>query len=48
MTAEPVVPEPLWLAAANVVRWRWYGDGGQELRPGTRTYRCHTCPVTPA
>ncbi|MFF7007639.1 hypothetical protein ACFY9Y_09445 [Streptomyces fimicarius] len=39
MTAEPVVPEPLWLVAANVVRWRRYGDGGQELRPGTRTYR---------
>ncbi|MFI1224623.1 MULTISPECIES: hypothetical protein [unclassified Streptomyces] len=32
-------PEPLWLVAANVVRWRRYGDGGQELRPGTKSYR---------
>ncbi|AGK80775.1 hypothetical protein ACIQ9K_20255 [Streptomyces microflavus] len=32
-------PEPLWLIAANVVRWRRYGDGGQELRPGTKAYR---------
>ncbi|MFD0425181.1 hypothetical protein [Streptomyces parvus] len=29
----------MWLVAANVVRWRRYGDGGQELRPGTKTYR---------
>ncbi|MGW4625830.1 hypothetical protein [Streptomyces rubiginosohelvolus] len=37
--AESVTPEPLWLVAANVVRWRRYGDGGQELRPGTKAYR---------
>jgi hypothetical protein len=30
---------PAWLIAANVVRWRRYGEGGQELRPGTRSYR---------
>ncbi|KOG77615.1 MULTISPECIES: hypothetical protein [Streptomyces] len=35
---EPV-PEPIWLVAANVVRWRRYGDGGQEFRPGTKAYR---------
>ncbi|MGA6169226.1 hypothetical protein ACPEIF_03060 [Streptomyces sp. NPDC012600] len=35
----PPPPEPLWLIAANVVRWRRYGDGGQELRPGTKAYR---------
>ncbi|MEU1123791.1 hypothetical protein ABZ371_09470 [Streptomyces sp. NPDC005899] len=28
-----------WLIAANVVRWRRYGEGGQELRPGTKSYR---------
>ncbi|WP_250292867.1 hypothetical protein [Streptomyces atroolivaceus] len=28
-----------WLTAANVVRWRRYGEGGQELRPGTKSYR---------
>ncbi|MFH8689465.1 hypothetical protein ACH4EC_21685 [Streptomyces anulatus] len=39
VTAEPVTAEPLWLVAANVVRWRRYGDGGQELRPGTKSYR---------
>ncbi|MFI7287818.1 hypothetical protein ACIBRY_14385 [Streptomyces anulatus] len=39
MTAEPLTAEPLWLVAANVVRWRRYGDGGQELRPGTKSYR---------
>ncbi|MFT9669976.1 hypothetical protein ACMZ5F_15785 [Streptomyces rhizosphaericola] len=33
------LPEPLWLIAANVVRRRRYGDGGQELRPGTKAYR---------
>lgn len=33
------VPEPMWLVAANVVRWRRYGDGGQEFRPGTKAYR---------
>lgn len=32
-------PEPLWLVVANVVRWRRYGDGGQELRPGTKACR---------
>ncbi|MFF0289393.1 hypothetical protein [Streptomyces sp. NPDC005262] len=32
-------PEPGWLIAANVVRWRRYGEGGQELRPGTKSYR---------
>lgn len=39
MTAEPVAPEPMWLVAANVVRWRRFGPGGQELRPGTKSYR---------
>ncbi|MFJ8862461.1 hypothetical protein ACIRD8_29040 [Streptomyces sp. NPDC102451] len=29
----------VWLIAANVVRWRRYGEGGQELRPGTKSYR---------
>ncbi|MFI8438528.1 hypothetical protein ACIGJO_33325 [Streptomyces sp. NPDC079020] len=32
-------PEAVWLVAANVVRWRRYGDLGQELRPGTKAYR---------
>ncbi|MFE7614579.1 hypothetical protein [Streptomyces sp. NPDC057496] len=32
-------PEPAWLVVANVVLWRRYGDGGQELRPGTKAYR---------
>ena len=32
-------PDPAWLVAANVVRWRRYGAGGQELRPGTKSYR---------
>ncbi|WP_406091456.1 hypothetical protein [Streptomyces sp. NBC_01013] len=32
-------PEPLWLVAANVVRWRRYGDLGQEFRPGTKAFR---------
>ncbi|MFC9242880.1 hypothetical protein ACFT7S_02190 [Streptomyces sp. NPDC057136] len=31
--------EPQWLIAANVVRWRRYGKGGQELRPGTKACR---------
>ncbi|MFE5244934.1 MULTISPECIES: hypothetical protein [unclassified Streptomyces] len=31
--------ERSWLIAANVVRWRRYGEGGQELRPGTKSYR---------
>ncbi|MFD9499363.1 hypothetical protein [Streptomyces sp. NPDC060035] len=35
----PAPPEQAWLVAANVVRWRRYGDGGQELRPGTKSYR---------
>ncbi|MEV1045725.1 hypothetical protein [Streptomyces sp. NPDC049916] len=39
MTAERPTPGPLWLVAANVVRWRRYGNGGQELRPGTKAYR---------
>lgn len=39
MTVESVEPEPMWLVAANVVRWRRYGPGGQELRPGTKAYR---------
>ncbi|MEV5263119.1 hypothetical protein AB0L02_34380 [Streptomyces anulatus] len=39
VTAGTVTAEPLWLVAANVVRWRRYGDGGQELRPGTKSYR---------
>ncbi|MEV3931694.1 MULTISPECIES: hypothetical protein [unclassified Streptomyces] len=30
---------PGWLIAANVVRWRRYGEGGQQLRPGTKSYR---------
>jgi hypothetical protein len=40
---------PLRLIAANVVRWRRYGEGGQELRPGTKSFRggdpcrCHEC-----
>ncbi|MEW2179740.1 hypothetical protein AB0890_25840 [Streptomyces sp. NPDC005406] len=33
------VPEPTWLVAANVVRWRRYGDLGQEFRPGTKAFR---------
>ncbi|WP_326657263.1 hypothetical protein [Streptomyces sp. NBC_00385] len=33
------VPEPQWLVAANVVRWRRYGDLGQEFRPGTKAFR---------
>ncbi|MET7616787.1 hypothetical protein [Streptomyces sp. NPDC005408] len=32
-------PEPRWLVVANVVLWRRYGDGGQELRPGTKAYK---------
>lgn len=27
------------MVVANVVRWRRYGDGGQELRPGTKVYK---------
>lgn len=27
------------MVVANVVRWRRYGDGGQELRPGTKAYK---------
>lgn len=33
------VPGPLWLVAANVVRWRRYGEQGQEFRPGTKAFR---------
>ncbi|MEV0779767.1 hypothetical protein ACIBLA_09435 [Streptomyces sp. NPDC050433] len=32
-------PEPQWMVVANVVRWRRYGDGGQELRPGTKAFK---------
>ncbi|MER5279014.1 hypothetical protein ABT025_25160 [Streptomyces sp. NPDC002809] len=32
-------PEPVWMVAANVVRWRRYGDLGQEFRPGTKAFR---------
>lgn len=35
--AEKPPPESGWLIAANVVRWRRYGEGGQELRPGTKS-----------
>ncbi|MFD9034427.1 hypothetical protein ACFVZW_25285 [Streptomyces sp. NPDC059567] len=31
--------EPVWLVAANVVAWRRYGVGGQELRPGTKYFK---------
>ncbi len=37
--AEKAPLESGWLIAANVVRWRRYGEGGQELRPGTKSYR---------
>ncbi|WP_418959618.1 hypothetical protein [Streptomyces tritici] len=30
--------EPVWLVVANVVRWRRWGDFGQELRPGTKAF----------
>ncbi|MFE7712095.1 hypothetical protein ACFU6I_41560 [Streptomyces sp. NPDC057486] len=39
MTESGEVREPLWLIAANVVRFRRYGEGGQELRPGTKSFR---------
>ncbi|MER5727191.1 hypothetical protein ABT084_02345 [Streptomyces sp. NPDC002138] len=32
-------PEPVWLVAANVVWWRRYGTGGQQLRQGTKSFR---------
>ncbi|MFD3525576.1 hypothetical protein [Streptomyces sp. NPDC058653] len=32
-------PEPRWMVVANVVRWRRYGDGGWELRPGTKAFK---------
>ncbi|MEV5603891.1 hypothetical protein AB0L33_20840 [Streptomyces sp. NPDC052299] len=32
-------PEPRWLVAANVVRWRRYGELGQEFRSGTKAFR---------
>ncbi|MBT2479379.1 hypothetical protein [Streptomyces sp. ISL-94] len=35
----PEPPEPLWILAANVVRWRRWGEGGQGLRPGTKTFK---------
>ncbi|WP_327279106.1 MULTISPECIES: hypothetical protein [unclassified Streptomyces] len=31
-------PEPLWVLAANVVQWRRWGEDGQALRPGTKTF----------
>ncbi|MFJ4777382.1 hypothetical protein [Streptomyces sp. NPDC088762] len=31
--------EPLWMLTANVVLWRRWGEGGQGLRPGTKTFR---------
>ncbi|MGW6704910.1 hypothetical protein ACWGDE_08460 [Streptomyces sp. NPDC054956] len=31
--------EPVWLVAANVVAWRRCGAGGQELRPGTKSFK---------
>lgn len=37
--AETEAPEPRWLVAANVVRWRRYGELGQEFRPGTKAFR---------
>lgn len=33
------IPEARWMVVANVVRWRRYGPGGQELRPGTKAYK---------
>ncbi|MFE6976244.1 hypothetical protein [Streptomyces sp. NPDC057682] len=39
MTEPPERPEPLWLVAANVVRWRRYGELGREFRPGTKAFR---------
>lgn len=32
-------PEPVWLVAANVLRWRRYGELGQEFRAGTKAFR---------
>ncbi|MFI5979918.1 hypothetical protein ACIBEA_03470 [Streptomyces sp. NPDC051555] len=32
-------PEPVWLVSANVVWWRRYGAGGQQLRSGTKSFR---------
>ncbi|MFJ7203897.1 hypothetical protein ACIQWR_10240 [Streptomyces sp. NPDC098789] len=31
--------EPVWLVSANVVWWRRYGAGGQQLRRGTKSFR---------
>ncbi|WP_370414327.1 hypothetical protein [Streptomyces fradiae] len=31
--------EPVWVVAANVVTWRRCGEGGQELRNGTKAFR---------
>lgn len=31
--------EPFWVVAANVVAWRRCGVGGQELRPGTKSFK---------
>ncbi|MFD7264020.1 hypothetical protein [Streptomyces sp. NPDC059874] len=33
------LPEPVWLVAANVVTWRRCGNDGQELRPGTKSFK---------
>ncbi|MFE5299638.1 hypothetical protein [Streptomyces sp. NPDC056632] len=32
-------PEPAWLVAANVVAWRRRGVGGQQLFPGTKSFK---------
>ena len=32
-------PSPVWTLTANVVRHRRYGEGGQHLRPGTKSFR---------
>ncbi|MFI8825592.1 hypothetical protein [Streptomyces sp. NPDC053431] len=32
-------PEPVWMVAANVVAWRRRGAGGQQLFPGTRSFK---------
>ncbi|MFJ8662222.1 hypothetical protein [Streptomyces sp. NPDC093795] len=38
---EPEVPqqEPRWAIAANVVAWRRCGEGGRELRSGTKFFK---------
>ncbi|MEV5970508.1 hypothetical protein [Streptomyces sp. NPDC051921] len=32
-------PEPAWLVAANVVAWRRHGADGQQLLPGTKSFK---------